>query len=217
MKTNAIITDDESRKNNELVYSEPLEILIKTKAEECEVLSKLHLMCHKKYENLETHFNIPIITIAAVVGFVSALNVQFQYMNIIIGGASLFVSLLKSLFSYLKISQKNENHRVAYLQYYQISNEIRIELALSRDIRQPANYILNLIKIKMKNLNEVSELIDNAVIREYVEKNKDLEYYQRIGHPDVIDDIRPIEICRWGDTPLQLVCPPTSNEAENAE
>jgi len=46
----------------------------------------------------------------------------------------------------------------------------------------------------MKNLNEVSELIDNTIIQEYVQKNKDLEYYQRIGHPDIIDDIRPIEI-----------------------
>lgn len=197
MEIKGIITDDEARKAEKLNYSEPLENLIKNKAEECEVLSKLHLMCHKKYVKYEYFFNVPVITMTAVIGFMSALNIQFAYINIIIGGCSLVVSLIKSIFVYLKISQKNENHRVAYLQYYQISNEIRIELSLARNIRQPANYLLNLIKIKMKNLNEVSELIDNEVIETYIKRNQYNIFYQQIGHPDILDDIRPIEICKW--------------------
>jgi hypothetical protein len=197
MEIKGIITDDEARKAEKLNYSEPLENLIKNKAEECEVLSKLHLMCHKKYVKYEYFFNVPVITMTAVIGFISALNIQFSYINIIIGGCSLVVSLIKSIFVYLKISQKNENHRVAYLQYYQISNEIRIELSLARNIRQPANYLLNLIKIKMKNLNEVSELIDNEVIETYTKRNQYNILYHQIGHPDILDDIRPIEICKW--------------------
>ena len=129
MNTKSIITDDETRKTEKLNYSRPLEQLIKNKAEECEVLSKLHLMSHKKYDHLEMYFNVPVITMTAVIGFISALNIKFKYINIIIGGCSLIVSLIKSIFVYLKVSQKNENHRVAYLQYYQISNEIRIELS----------------------------------------------------------------------------------------
>jgi hypothetical protein len=197
MNTKSIITDDETRKTEKLNYSRPLEQLIRTKAEECEVLSKLHLMSHKKYDQLEMYFNVPVITMTAVIGFVSALNIQFKYINIVIGICSLVVSLIKSMFAYLKISQKNENHRVAYLQYYQISNEIRIELSLARNIRQPANYLLNLIKIKMKNLNEVSELIDNIIVQKYIRQNSNNRDYYKIGHPDVLDDIRPIEICDW--------------------
>lgn len=199
MVNTTIITDDDARKVVELPYTIPLEQLIKYKAEECEILSKLHLMSHKKYKTIETYFNIPIITITAVIGFVSALNIEFAHINIIIGIASLFVSLLKSYFSYLQISQKNENHRVAYLQYYQISNEIRIELSLSRDIRQPANYLLNLIKIKMKNLNEVSQLIDNEIIAGYVNINKNNKLFDAIGKPDILNDITPIEICIWNN------------------
>jgi len=45
---------------------------------------------------------------------------------LILGGMSLYASLLKSYFSYLKISQKSENHRIAYIQYGQIANEIRV-------------------------------------------------------------------------------------------
>ena len=213
MNTKTIITDDESRKTQRLNYSESLEKLIKTKGEECEVLSKLHLMCHKKYGKLEYFFNVPVITMTATIGFISALNIKFQYINIIIGAASLVVSLIKSIFVYLKISQKNENHRVAYLQYYQISNEIRIELSLSRGIRQPANYLLNLIKIKMKNLNEVSELIDNIIIQEYIELNKCNLLYEKIGHPDVLDDIRPITICEWENEEKETTVKDETKEA----
>ena len=58
MNTKSIITDDETRKTEKLNYSRPLEHLIKNKAEECEVLSKLHLMSHKKYDHLEMYFNV---------------------------------------------------------------------------------------------------------------------------------------------------------------
>jgi hypothetical protein len=40
-KNNGIITDDEARKTNTLMYTPSLELLIKSKGEQCEILSKL--------------------------------------------------------------------------------------------------------------------------------------------------------------------------------
>ena len=140
-------------------YTECVEVLVKLKAHECEMLARVHLNRHELYKRAETYYNIPIITITAMVGFASAMNIQFAYMNIVIGLLSMFVSLLKSYFSYLQISQKNENHRVSYLQYSQIADEIKIELSLTRDLRQPASYMLHLIKVKMRNLKEVSLIV----------------------------------------------------------
>jgi len=96
-------------------YTPCVENLIFMKADECAVLAKIHLKCHEKYKAAESYYNIPIITITALVGFASAVDIKFRYMNIVIGLLSLFVSLLKSYFSYLQISQKNENHRVLLL------------------------------------------------------------------------------------------------------
>jgi hypothetical protein len=175
--------------NEYLEFTHSLEELIKSKGEQCEVLSKLHLMSHEKYKTAELYFNIPIITITAIVGFVSALNLQFEHINIIIGSLSLFVSLFKSYLSYLKFSQKNENHRVAYLQYFQISNEMRIELSLEPSLRQQPSYFLNLIKIKMKNLNEVSEIIPKDIISRYKHIHNN-----EMTEPDVIMGMHPIYI-----------------------
>ena len=199
MNNISIVRDEDSRKPNNLIYSEPLERIIAQKAEECEIISHLHLLTHRKLNKQETSFNVPIIAVTAIVGFLSALDIQFSYMNIVIGLASLSVSLLKSIFTYLQISQKSENHRVAYLQYYQISNEIKIELSLARDIRQPANYLLNLIKIKMKNLNEVSELIPDKIIEFFKQKYGSFVYSEGITLPDILGAHRKIEICDWNN------------------
>ena len=150
--------------------SQSLEYLMRRTGEECEAWSKLHLMAHKKFKKSETMFNLPIITITACIGFVSGLKLDYEYIHLILGGMSLYASLMKSYFSYLKISHKSENHRIAYIQYGQIANEIRLEMALEPSIRKPVSMLLDLIRIKMKNLNEVSEIIDNHIIGEYLSK-----------------------------------------------
>jgi len=107
-------------------YTPTLEYFLQRKGEECEAWSNLHLMCFRKFKTRETMFNLPIITITALIGFISGVNLQYEYIHLILGGMSLYASLLKSYFSYLKISQKSENHRIAYIQYGQIANEIRV-------------------------------------------------------------------------------------------
>jgi hypothetical protein len=151
-------------------YTPNLEYFLQRKGEECEAWSNLHLMCHKKFKTRETMFNLPIITITAFIGFVSGLNLSYEYIHLILGGMSLYASLLKSYFSYLKISQKSENHRIAYIQYGQIANEIRVELALEPTMRTRGSGLLDLIRIKMKNLLEVSEIVDNSIIHEYLSR-----------------------------------------------
>lgn len=163
----------ENFKNNlakPLEYTASLEYFLMRKGEECEAWSKLHLMSHKKFKTRETMYNLPIITITAFIGFVSGLNLNYEHIHLILGGMSLYASLLKSYFTYLKISQKSENHRIAYIQYGQIANEIRVELALEPSMRKEPSGLVDLIRIKMKNLLEVSEIIDNAIIDEYLSK-----------------------------------------------
>ena len=161
------MTDTDETNNT---MSQSREYLMRRTGEECEAWSKLHLMAHKKFKKSETMFNLPIITITACIGFVSGLKLEYEYIHLILGGMSLYASLMKSYFSYLKISHKSENHRIAYIQYGQIANEIRLEMALEPSIRKPVSMLLDLIRIKMKNLNEVSEIIDNHIIGEYLSK-----------------------------------------------
>jgi hypothetical protein len=180
------------------IYTPSLEYFLQRKGEECEAWSNLHLMAHKKFRKRETMFNLPIITITAFIGFVSGLNLSYEYIHLILGGMSLYASLLKSYFSYLKISQKSENHRIAYIQYGQIANEIRVELALEPKMRKSGGGLIDLIRIKMKNLLEVSEIVDTSIINEYLSKTEDVKrgdvihwFMQRKidSHHDTNDDV----------------------------
>ena len=175
-------------------YTPNLEYFLQRKGEECEAWSNLHLMCHKKFKTRETIFNLPIITITAFIGFVSGLNLDYEHIHLILGGMSLYASLLKSYFSYLKISQKSENHRIAYIQYGQIANEIRVELALEPTMRNRGSGLLDLIRIKMKNLLEVSEIVDNSIIHEYLSRigntnrNDVMHWFRTASTPEPNDD-----------------------------
>jgi len=177
-----------------VLYTPNLEYFLQRKGEECEAWSNLHLMCHKKFRKTETMFNLPIITITAFIGFVSGLNLDYEYIHLILGGMSLYASLLKSYFSYLKISQKSENHRIAYIQYGQIANEIRVELALEPTMRNRGSGLLDLIRIKMKNLLEVSEIVDNSIIHEYLSKTGNanrshvMHWFTREQNADAIEN-----------------------------
>jgi len=175
-----------------VTYTPNLEYFLQRKGEECEAWSNLHLMCHKKFKRTETYFNLPIITITAFIGFVSGLNLSYEYIHLILGGMSLYASLLKSYFSYLKISQKSENHRIAYIQYGQIANEIRVELALEPIMRNRGSGLLDLIRIKMKNLLEVSEIVESAIIHEYLSKvgntNRNVVMHWFAREPNADDD-----------------------------
>lgn len=153
-------------------YTPELDRVLCETGEECELFSKLHLMAYKKFRQREVMFNLPIITITALIGFVSGLKLEFEYIHLILGGLSLYASLMKSYFSYLKISQKSENHRIAYIQYDQIHTGIRLELSLHPSIRKEASMLVDIMRIKLKNLREVSEIIDNSIIKKYVSELK---------------------------------------------
>ena len=119
----------------------------------------------------------------------------YQYTNTALGAASVFVSILKSIISYLKLSERSENHRICSLQFAQISNEIKMELSLRRNQRQPAKMMLDIVKVKYKNLMEVAQLLDNDVIRRFREKYlSHREASSEISLPPVFSNIPGIKI-----------------------
>jgi hypothetical protein len=57
-------------------------------------------------------------------------------------------------------------------------------------MRQSASYLLNLIKVKMKHLNEVSEIIPTDIIKEF---NRQFKNYE-MSRPEIIMSLHPIEL-----------------------
>jgi hypothetical protein len=157
---------------NEIQYNNDLELLLKEQAEQAESYSILHTLSHEKYQFRSNIINIPVIVISSVIGLVSAMNIQNDDMFIILSSGSIFVSVIKSVDSYFQLQKRAEGHRICGLTFSQISKKIQIELSLSRDQRQNPKDMLTLIKTDLKNLFDISPIIDPDIIARYNELYK---------------------------------------------
>jgi len=176
-------------------YNPEFEQLLKENGDHSQVYSILHQMSHVKYRRMYDKCNIPLIIITAVIGFVTGIGLPYAYTNTALGAGSVFVSIMKSVVSYLKLSERSENHRICSLQFGQISNEIKTELSLRRKQRQPAKILLDMVKVKYKNLMEVAQLLDNDVIQQF--RNKYLQENEKkveVSLPPVFSSIPGIKI-----------------------
>ena len=178
-------------------YNPEFEQLLKENGDHSQVYSILHQMSHVKYRHMYDKCNIPLIIITAVIGFVTGIGLPYANTNTALGAASVFVSIMKSIVSYLKLSERSENHRICSLQFGQISNEIKTELSLRRKQRQPAKILLDMVKVKYKNLMEVAQLLDNDVIQQFRNKylqEKDIDKKVEVSLPPVFSSIPGIKI-----------------------
>lgn len=176
---------------NVIFYNNDLETLLAQSAEECESLGILHLASYEKYNKLSNIINIPVIILSSGIGFITGIDLSYDRMNIILGIGSVFVGIIKSIDSYFQLGKRSESHRMCALQYTQINKKIQIELSLCREQRQTAKDMLSIIKTDIKNLQDISPVIDQEIIREY-----NLKYgkYKNVKKPNFVNGLTVVKV-----------------------
>ena len=179
------------RSRDNIDYNKDLEMLLKENAEECESLGILHRASYEKYNRLSNYINIPVIILSSAIGFATGIDIGYSNMNIILGVGSIFVGIIKSIDTYFQLGKRSESHRLCSLQYQQIHKKIQIELALTRNQRQTAKDMLSVIKTDIKNLQDISPLVDQDIIDGYNEKyNK----YTNVKKPNFVNGLTEVSI-----------------------
>ena len=148
-------------------YDDNLENLLKAEAEKAESLSILHRLSHEKYNAFSNSINIPVIIGSSAIGFATGIQINYEYINIILGIFSVIIGCIKALDSYFQLAQRSERHRLVSLQYAQICRKIAVELSLERDVRMEAKDALNIIRTDVKNLEEIAPIIPDDIIDKY--------------------------------------------------
>ena len=172
-------------------YNKDLELLLKDNAEECESLGILHRASYEKYNRLSNYINIPVIILSSAIGFATGIDIGYANMNIILGVGSIFVGIIKSIDTYFQLGKRSESHRLCSLQYQQIHKKIQIELALTRKQRQTAKDMLSVIKTDIKNLQDISPLVDQDIIDSYNEK---YNRYTNVKKPNFVNGLTEVAI-----------------------
>jgi hypothetical protein len=187
------MSDIKKMTNNENVifYNNDLEQLLAQSAEECESLGILHLASYEKYNKMSNIINIPVIVLSSGIGFITGIDLNYDKMNIILGIGSVFVGIIKSIDSYFQLGKRAESHRMCALQYTQINKKIQIELSLCREQRQTAKDMLSIIKTDIKNLQDISPVIDQEIIKEY-----NLKYgkYKNVKKPNFVNGLTVVKV-----------------------
>jgi hypothetical protein len=187
------MSDIKKLTNNENVifYNNDLEQLLAQSAEECESLGILHLASYEKYNKLSNIINIPVIVLSSGIGFITGIDLNYDRMNIILGIGSVFVGIIKSIDSYFQLGKRAESHRMCALQYTQINKKIQIELSLCREQRQTAKDMLSIIKTDIKNLQDISPVIDQEIIKDY-----NLKYgkYKNVKKPNFVNGLSSVKV-----------------------
>lgn len=176
----------------QLQYDDHLEKLLKDQAEIAESLSILHRNAHRKFGRWTNLINIPVIIGSSVVGFTTGLDLSYiNNINIILGIISVFIGIIKSLDSYFQLGRISETHRMVSLAYSQINKKIAVELALNRKDRISPKDMLSIVKTDVKNLEDISPLIPEDIIKEY---KLEFEKFQGIKKPNITNGLSPVEI-----------------------
>ncbi len=175
-------------------YTDDLEKILRDAGEEAECLSILHRESFEIYQRRSNLINVPIIILSSIVGFTTALDVGWDKMNILLGCVSILIGVAKSVDSYFSLQARASTHKLVSLQYSQINKAIALELSLSRSHgRMPPNDALQVIKRDLKNLAEISPMIDKKVIAEY--SVKFAKYKGHVKLPNILNGLSPIRIC----------------------
>ena len=179
------------RSRDNIDYNKDLEMLLKENAEECESLGILHRASYEKYNRLSNYINIPVIILSSAIGFATGIDIGYSNMNIILGVGSIFVGIIKSIDTYFQLGKRSESHRLCSLQYQQIHKKIQIELALTRNQRQTAKDMLSVIKTDIKNLQDISPLVDQDIIDGY---NAKYNRYTNVKKPNFVNGLTEVAI-----------------------
>lgn len=154
---------------SEFDYTDDFELFLKSECEKMECYSILHTLESNINKKKSNFINIPIIILTSSIGIITASNImnQVPYYNFILGGFSIFTSILKSLDSYKNYSKLSETHRLTALSYSKMMKYIQIQLSLERDSRIKAEDILDIIINELDSINLQSPPISQKVIEQF--------------------------------------------------
>ena len=192
---NISLTIPDDTRSDEIIWCIALEELMCQEAEKCAGLAWLHSRCEIYYSTCHDRLQIPQIILSTIVGAASVgtgalLPNQIGPISIVLGGISIFVSVIGLLDTYYKFAKRTESHRLGSIQYSQIHRMIHIEMSLPRSQRMIPKQLLRYIKYDLKRLMEALPRVPDSILRAYIREV--LPFSEDVSHPDITRGIQRI-------------------------
>jgi hypothetical protein len=203
-------TNDEKRsvtpisgnsKDDKVVWSPDNETILVEWCDVAQCYKWLNFRSHTKLSSMHAWFTIPAIILSTITGTASFAQSTLpddikEYAPAMIGTINIFVGILTTIQQYLKISEKNEAHRVSAISWDKFSRNIRIELAKKPEERDKAGHFIKACRQEFDRLMETSPTIDDIIVKEFKHKFKHKPGFDKLKKPDICDTIISAEETR---------------------
>jgi hypothetical protein len=163
--------------------------------EKANCLSWVHKRAEEVYSHRRTFVDIPVIVISSLTGFLSASSTSLfegeeKMSSILLGIASLVVSVLNTVGTYFGWAKRAEAHRLSSIQYARLYRFLAIELGLPREERMTPTDLLKYTKDAYDRLQEVSPLIPPKIAAEFRKKFEKLS----LAKPSELNGLEKINV-----------------------
>jgi len=187
--------------DDKIVWSPDNEAILVEWCDVAQCYKWLNFRSHTKLASQQAWFTIPAIILSTITGTASFAQETFppnikDYAPAIIGSINILVGILTTIQQYLKVSEKNEAHRVAAIAWDKFARNVRIELAKKPEERDKAGHFIKACRLEFDRMMETSPSIENHIVKEFKYKFKNKPGFDKVKKPDICDTITSAEETR---------------------
>jgi hypothetical protein len=176
------------------VWHKSNEIFFKSLGDEAQLQALCHMKSHEEFSTRSRQYQLPIIVLSVMCGsgnFVSTSFPENQEMIILgVGVLSIITSIISSAAQYLKLAEKSEAHRIAFVSWEKFYNNIRFQLSKRKQEREELHNYMSSVTNEYQRLQEISPLLpDNTTKSILYHKKKIIK--QGMNVPVSLRSIQP--------------------------
>ena len=185
------LNGEEWHKSNELFF--------KSLGDEAQLQALCHMKSHEEFSKRSRHYQLPIIILSVICGSGNFVSTSFpdNQDNIILGVGvlSIITSIVSSVAQYLKLAEKSEAHRIAYVSWEKFYNNIRFQLSKRREEREELTNYMSSVTNEYQRLQEISPLLPDNISKTILWNKKKI-IKQGMNVPVSLRSIQPTS---WWD------------------
>ena len=179
---------------NHHIWHESNEVFFKALGDEAQLQALCHMKSHEEFSTRSRGYQLPIIILSVMCGsgnFVSTSFPDNQDTIILgVGVLSIITSIISSVAQYLKLAEKSEAHRIAYVSWEKFYNNIRFQLSKRREEREELANYMSAVTNEYQRLQEISPLLPDKITRSIL-WNKKKVIKQGMNVPVSLRNVKP--------------------------
>lgn len=189
------MNDSINFKDRELEWNHSVENLLQKMNDIASIHRLMNEEAYRKYRKLNYFFSLPVIILSTLTGTASmgssSLFGDQHVASIVIGGVSLFISILQTISSSFKLEFLSGQYFNSYKGFDQFCRDLLLELSLPRVSRRPVSDFLKSIIARYNDLLQNQPIIPKEIVDKYEKRMKTLKDFVNpfeLSHLDVVID-----------------------------